>query len=102
MKPSIVYLSLIAAMVPRVASAAWDPAGNPVVVAPAAQAQFAVIPFGSGGILVAWVDQRSGDPGDIYAMALDAAGDPAGGWPSGGVPICTAAGEQSHLSIISD
>src|SRR5262245_10485469 len=102
MRRTTVLLALLAAVVPVAASAAWDVDGNPVVIAPGEQAHPVAIAFGAGGILVAWVDQRGGDPGDIYAMALDADGDPAAGWPSGGVPICTASGEQSQLGMVSD
>ncbi|MEK7348667.1 MAG: FlgD immunoglobulin-like domain containing protein [Candidatus Eisenbacteria bacterium] len=46
---------------------------------------------GSGGIIVAWQDSRSGAY-DIYAQALDAAG--ATRWTAGGIPLCTATGNQ--------
>ena len=46
---------------------------------------------GLGGGIVAWVDHRNGSA-DIYAQRVDAGGGTV--WGRGGVPVCTAPGDQ--------
>ena len=60
-----------------------------------------MISDGSGGILVAWVDERNGAANeDIYAQRIDADGNWR--WIYGGVPICTADDIQWPLQIAPD
>lgn len=101
MKPALLAFAFLFAVAPATALASWSPDGNPVVQAPGHQRSFAAIPFGAGGILVAWIDDRN-DAGDVYAAALDSAGDPAAGWPANGIPVCTAMGEQRDVSLATD
>jgi PKD repeat protein len=54
---------------------------------------------GAGGAIVAWVDQRSGEP-DIYAGRVDSNG--AVLWGVDGVPVCTAPNLQMFPRIVSD
>ena len=54
---------------------------------------------GSGGAIVVWSDNRSGGY-DLYAQRIDASGNRQ--WPAAGVPICTAASDQTNYRIISD
>jgi hypothetical protein len=100
MNRAAVFLTLIGACAPLVSSASWNPDGNPVVVAPASQDRFAAIPFGVGGILVAW--STSATMRRHLRDGTDASGDPVAGWPSGGAPVCTAPGEQSFVALIAD
>ena len=75
-------------------------AGGVAVCTQAAEQQFPrIAPDGAGGAIVAWTDLRSGT-GDIYARRISAAGVPQG--TANGVAICTAAGWQSDVRIISD
>ncbi len=60
-----------------------------------------VAPDGAGGIYVAWSDQRV-DGGDIYCQRLLADGRIAPGWRADGLPVCTAAGAQTHPSLAPD
>jgi hypothetical protein len=55
---------------------------NPVIVAD-----------GSGGAILAWEDNRSGNY-DIYAQHVLASGEPDAAWPVDGLPVCTAANWQ--------
>jgi len=55
---------------------------------------------GAGGVIVAWIDYRSFASYDIYAQRINAAGSLQ--WPSGGVPVCTAAGDQTNASVVAD
>ena len=56
---------------------------------------------GSGGVLVAWTDARSGT-NDIYAQHVlaNATVDPA--WPANGLAVCSATGSQSGVRLVSD
>lgn len=56
-------------------------------------------PDTTGGAIVTWQDYRSG-VADIYAQRLDAAG--ATLWASGGIPVCTATGQQYLPVIVAD
>ncbi|MFM2376531.1 MAG: hypothetical protein RLZZ165_1628 [Bacteroidota bacterium] len=76
-----------------------DPAVNTAVcTATGSQYGSRIIPDGSGGAIIAWVDTRNGSL-DIYAQRINAAGVVQ--WTANGVGICTAAGEQSTPIITS-
>ncbi len=66
---------------------------------------------GSGGVFVAWMDDRSGagvpypqfeDYFDIYVTRIDSDGHIAHGWPLTGLPICTSPGRQMWPKITAD
>ncbi|MFH1381958.1 MAG: hypothetical protein ABIH70_03595 [Chloroflexota bacterium] len=81
---------------------AWpsNPSQNvPVVTAPGTQDGSSSTSDGSGGIIMVWHDNRSGN-NDIYAQQLNAAGFPQ--WAADGVPICMADGNQISPRITSD
>ena len=59
-----------------------------------------IVEDGSGGAIVAWPDGRSGANYDVYGQRVNSSG--ATQWTINGVPICTAAEDQSSLSAISD
>jgi len=69
----------------------WTPNGIVVVSQTGAQESPVLTKDGAGGLIVAWQDSRSGSY-DIYAQALDSSG--ATRWAAGGIPICTASGNQ--------
>ena len=69
----------------------WGANGILVISQTGGQESPALVSDGSGGIIVAWQDNRGGGY-DIYAQALNAAG--AMRWAPTGVPICTASGNQ--------
>jgi len=50
------------------------------------------------GWLVAWVDFRYSDAGDIFAQKLDGNGNKL--WANAGVPLCTAGEIQISLNIL--
>ncbi len=86
----------------RPAHAAWphDASTNvPVCVAANEQTNPTSVSDGAGGAIVTWMDNRSGTY-DIYAQRISAAGIPL--WTTNGVALCTAAGDQSYPTIISD
>lgn len=84
------------------ARALWphDPATNlPLGATADLASEPAAIPDGAGGCITAWVDERAGNA-DIYAQRVSADGVPL--WTAGGVPICTAPGEQTQVVLCTD
>jgi hypothetical protein len=55
---------------------------------------------GAGGAIVAWQRLVVNPINDIYAQRVDAAGAPL--WSAGGVPVCTASGDQQDPVLASD
>ncbi len=81
----------------------WGSAGVRVCGAAHSQAGAILASDGSGGVIVAWFDQRNGGNyyfGDLYAQRVNAAGVVQ--WTTDGVPICTAVGMQLGQKIVAD
>ena len=78
----------------------WTEDGVAVCVAAGGQDAITVQPATGGGMLLAWVDRRTGSP-DIYGEKLEVS---AGGslWMPGGKPICTASESQYRPALCSD
>jgi len=59
---------------------------------------------GAGGAIVVWSDARDSltTARDVYAQRVDAGGAVHAGWPTNGVALCTAAGDQSDVHCVSD
>jgi len=74
---------------------------NGVVIGNAAYTQQTAveIPDGSGGAIIAWEENRSGN-WDIYAQKVSSGGVAA--WTANGVAICTATSTQQYPQIVSD
>jgi hypothetical protein len=111
MRPIRAVLLLFAAgfglllFLPSAASAAWPDTpgvGVPLCTASGNQWNSAVVSDGAGGAIVTWQDYRAGDhsTADIYAQRILADGSVA--WTDGGVPLCTATGNQLGPAITSD
>ncbi len=87
------------------ARAAWphDPTLNlPVCTAANQQVDPAVIADGSGGMIVAWTDQRPGTTTNIFAQRISASGVPLWGNASTGLVVCNAANNQITPVLCSD
>jgi subtilisin family serine protease len=54
---------------------------------------------GSGGAFYVWVDTRKGNP-DLFMQRVDSSGTPL--WPADGVPLTSAAGAETRVTIIPD
>ena len=78
---------------------AWRTEGVAVSTASGSRWKPRIAPDTAGGAIVAWVDDRNGNR-DIFAQRIDAAG--ALRWHTGGVALCTAAGDQWAPEIIAD
>jgi hypothetical protein len=59
---------------------------------------------GSGGAIIVWEDAQdfSATHHNIFAQRVTGDGAVAPGWPAGGLPVCTAPGDQRAPRIISD
>jgi hypothetical protein len=63
------------------------------------QTNTAIVSDGSGGAIIVWSDNRSGNY-DIYAQRVNAAGITQ--WTANGVAVCIAGGNQFFPVVISD
>ena len=77
----------------------WAADGVLVSGAVTAQSTPVVVSDGMSGAIVAWRDQRSGDPA-IFAQRVPANGAPA--WTVDGVAVCLAGGDQDQPTAVSD
>jgi PKD repeat protein len=77
----------------------WTADGVPICIAAGFQVNPQITTDGSGGAIITWQDQRSGNH-DIYARRI--AGNGGLMWTSDGVPICTAANDQRYPQIAPD
>ena len=59
-----------------------------------------VIHTGSGEVIIAWIDFRNEDAGDVYVQKLDTNGNLQ--WDAAGVPLCLADDIQITLNIVHD
>ena len=84
-----------------VADPAWPVDGNIVCGAGGGQLLPSMVSDGAGGAIVVWYDYRNG-VGDVFAQHLLASGaiDPV--WPTDGLAICTASGEQILPRAVTD
>jgi predicted lipoprotein with Yx(FWY)xxD motif len=94
----ILCISIVA--VPS-AWAFWVQDGVAVTAATGNQWSPAIASDGTGGAIIAWYDDRSGGGNsDIYVQRVGASGIAL--WTSDGVPLCTAAGNQTAPVIAPD
>lgn len=66
--------------------AGWVPDGSPVCTDASNQSALELISDGAGGIIVAWIDSRDGNPG-IYAQHILGDGTNAPSWPADGMRV---------------
>jgi hypothetical protein len=83
------------------ASGAYQWATDGIAICASAYTQInpAIVSDGSGGAIIGWRDERSGER-DIYAQRVNASG--AVQWAANGIAVCTATGSQEDPKIISD
>lgn len=77
----------------------WAPDGIAVNARTGEQTDARAVSDGAGGMIVAWVDTRSGTA-DIYAQRVRADGSLA--WNPNGSALCTAADDQFYPAIATD
>ena len=77
----------------------WRSGGIAVCTAAADKTPLTTVGDGAGGAVVVWQDSRAGNK-DLYAQKVDSTG--ALLWTDGGVPVCTAAGDQGSAAAVPD
>src|SRR5262245_30682928 len=84
------------------APAQWAANGAPVTTVPKGQYHPVATSDEAGGAIVVWEDNRNEATAgvDVYAQRIDAGGFAM--WTPGGIPLCTEAGDQDFLAIVSD
>jgi hypothetical protein len=60
-----------------------------------------LVPDGSGGAVIVWADDRNGE-WDIFVQSISSSGLLGPGWFTGGLPVCTEAGDQYSPVIIEN
>jgi len=78
----------------------WTANGIAVAHAPGVQGRPTIIADGTGGVVIAWDDDRNGDPGDVYAQRVNNAGRSQ--WTYSGAAVSTATASQSASRMIAD
>ncbi len=78
---------------------AWTADGDSICAAPGSQFYPEIVSDGAGGAILTWYDGRGADD-DIYAQRVATDGTVA--WTVGGVPLCTASGEQTDPVLVGD
>ncbi|MFC1932061.1 hypothetical protein ACFLXU_00285, partial [Chloroflexota bacterium] len=97
----VMVILLLVTFIPTIALADWSTSStenNPVCNAANDQRYPQLVSDGSGGAIIVWEDDRSGD--DIYAQRVDASGSTL--WADNGTAICTTTGSQDQPQIVSD
>lgn len=80
--------------------AQWAENGVPVTAAANAQLSPQVIPDGSGGAIIVWLDFRNGGTPDLFVQRIN--GEGVAQWGADGVPVSLAADAQQSPQLISD
>ena len=93
-----VFFILLIALVAGRAAADWCEGGIPVGSTYQTEGSAVIAPDGEGGAIIAFV--RHAATQDIYAQRVDVYGNLL--WTPGGVPICTASGDQNGCRIVAD
>jgi PKD repeat protein len=80
----------------------WTSDGMAVCAVYSHQIGSQIIPDGSGGAVITWLEHRngSGTNSDIYAQRIDSTGKLL--WPVDGMPVCKEPNRQRYNQMISD
>ena len=80
-------------------TAVWEGDGIPLCRADRNQRRLRTVQHETHAIVV-WNDRRAGTSWDIYAQAVNLAGEVL--WQTDGIPVCTNAADQSTQALLSD
>jgi len=78
----------------------WTANGVAICNAALNQTLYGIIPDGSGGAIMAWMDRRFGGSYDLFAQRINGSGVVQ--WTANGVGICTQVDGQEEPSLASD
>jgi predicted lipoprotein with Yx(FWY)xxD motif len=99
-KRNIVDYDIFAQHLNSSGTALWANNGVSICVIFDKQIEPKIVPDGTGGAIIAWVDKRGGVSNDIFAQRINSAGIVQ--WTTNGKPICVADSGQTSLDITSD
>ncbi len=102
--PVLVSIAAVHFLLARPAAAQWPPDGLAVCGTECVAYRPMILPDGTGGAFLAWIDLRSSSQteSDVYAQRITAEGKIAPGWPLGGLAVCTLPKQQEIEAIASD
>jgi hypothetical protein len=80
----------------------WPASGRAVCSAIGNQFDARVASDADGGAFFSWIDNRGAAQLDIYAQRVTGDGATAPGWPTYGVAVCSATGDQTVTAIVPD
>ena len=80
----------------------WNPEGVAVCLEEEVQLNLRLVSDGSGGVIIVWEDNRSGDGNDIYAQHVMSNGQVAPGWLLNGLPVISYLGSQEEIAVDTD
>jgi hypothetical protein len=98
----LTVLLLLLSSLPELSVAQWSKcsAGNAAICAGAGSQSYpGLVSDGSGGVIAAWCDSRSGTP-RVYAQRISSRGEVV--WGSPGVLVCSVVGLESYPRLVSD
>ena len=78
----------------------WTKGGIRACSASGLQSRVKAVSDENGGVILVWVDERSGSGTDIYAQRINSSGNVL--WHTDGVAVCTESGNQSSQVIKPD
>lgn len=78
----------------------WPAGGEAICSSIGRQSAVAAIADGQNNVIVVWEDYRSGSTADLYAQRFTSTGFRL--WDAGGVPVCTAPGDQQRPDVVPD
>jgi hypothetical protein len=79
----------------------WAAGGGAVCTAAGHQSSLQAVADGSGGVFIAWQDERDGD-WDVYAQHVTGDGPIAAGWPANGRAVASSATPEHMPRIVAD
>jgi hypothetical protein len=80
----------------------WPLGGRAVCAARQSQYNLDACPDGAGGVLLVWQDFRDERSSTIYLQRITESGDPAPGWPEGGMAPAPGGREQAVPRVAPD
>jgi hypothetical protein len=80
----------------------WPLGGRAVCAARQSQYNLDACPDGAGGVLLVWQDFRDEHSSTIYMQRITESGDPAPGWPEGGMAPAPGGHEQAAPRVALD
>ena len=99
---TLAFTCLLGATLAPSAHAGWGATGIPATRAPRVQSRPVAVTDGAGGMVVAWIDTRSGYNSDVYAQRILPVGSIGAGWTTDGTALTRVTCTKYDLALTSD